>query len=66
MTVFRLVEADVFEVDRLAIDADYRRRNPVGKLARLDDASHQAGDELAIALRRQPFVDVFLPLLLGQ
>src|SRR5258708_31796644 len=46
----------VFEIARLVVDADARRRDPARELAGLDHLSHQALDEIAIGLRRQPFV----------
>src|SRR6185369_7520596 len=58
-------EADVLEIDRLAIDADRGRRDPAGELAGLDDAAHQRADERAVGRARQPFGLVRLPLVLA-
>src|SRR4051794_20160985 len=57
-------EAHVLEIDRLAVDADRRRGDPVGELAGLDDASHQRRDEGPIFIARQPLALVRLPLSL--
>jgi hypothetical protein len=51
----------VFEIAGLVVDADARRRDPAGELAGLDHALHQAGDEIAVVLRRQPLARVALP-----
>ena len=62
MAVSESVEAHVFEIEGLVVDAACRRRNPVGKLARLGDTSHERCHEGAIGCARQPAVDVRVPL----
>src|SRR5262247_4566571 len=54
-------ELHVFEITRLVVDADARRRDPARELAGLDDLAHQALDEIAVILRRQPLVLLPLP-----
>src|SRR5580704_8002302 len=50
------VKSDVFEVNRHALNASNRRRDPVGKLARLDHAPHQRLDKRMIVRARDPLV----------
>src|SRR5262245_59226150 len=54
-------ELHVFEITRLVVDADTRRRDPARELAGLDDLAHQALDEVAVILRRQPLVLLLIP-----
>src|SRR5262249_31487557 len=54
-------ELHVFEVARLIVDADARRRDPAGELAGLDHLRHQALDEIAVAGRGQPLVPILRP-----
>src|SRR3546814_13004063 len=61
-----LIETHVLEIDRLTVDADHGRCNPVGKLARLDHAPHQGCDKTPVLGRRPPVVFVRLPLLVAQ
>src|SRR5262249_14514295 len=49
-------ELHVFEIARLVVDADARRRDPACELAGLDHLPHQTLDEIAVVLRRQPLV----------
>src|SRR5690242_1924394 len=58
----RSVEANVFEIGRLAVDADRGGGNPVRELARFDHSAHERSDERAIVGRRQPLVFARLPL----
>ena len=51
----------VFEIARLVVDADARRRDPAGELAGLDDLFHQAADEIAVIFRWQPAAPVAGP-----
>src|SRR5271156_5884446 len=51
----------VLEVARLVVNADAWRRDPVRELARLRNRLHQADDEFAVRLRRQPFADFPIP-----
>src|SRR6476661_7631585 len=50
----RSVEPDVLEVDRLLVDAHWRRSDPSRELAALDDAAHQRRDKRAVFRGRQP------------
>src|SRR6516162_6018441 len=54
-------ELHVFEITRLVVDADTRRRDPACELAGLDHLPHQALDEVAVILRRQPRVLLLVP-----
>src|SRR5262245_25572779 len=54
-------ELHVFEITRLVVDADARRRDPACELAGLDHLAHQALDEVAVVLRRQPLVLLLVP-----
>src|SRR3954447_9336294 len=49
-----LVEPNVLEIERLSVDADHRRRDPVRVTTTVDDASHQRRDIGAILVGRQP------------
>src|SRR5689334_13401691 len=61
------VEAYVLEVDWLRMDPAPGRRNPVGKLARLDDAAgHHRLDERVISGARHPLVAMRVPSLFRQ
>ena len=51
----------IFEIARLVVDADAGRGDPAGELAGLGDWLHQAADEIAIVLGRQPFAFVAVP-----
>src|SRR5579863_6569194 len=51
----------VLEIAGLVVDADARRSDPTGEFAGLGDRLHQAGDELAVILRRQPLTLLPLP-----
>src|SRR5262249_8226053 len=54
-------ELHVFEITRLVVDADTRRRDPAFELAGLDHLAHQPLDEVAVVLRRQPLVLLPVP-----
>src|SRR5712664_56792 len=61
------VEAHVLKVERLAVDAFYRRSNPVGKFAELRDAAaHQRLHILIVIGTGQPLKFVSLPLFFGK
>ena len=49
------VKLNVLILYRVAVDASPRRRDPVGKLARLGHLNHDAFDVIAICLRAEPF-----------
>src|SRR5262249_45962469 len=51
----------VFEIAGLVVDADPRRSDPAREFAGLDDLFHQAADELAVVVRRQPPILVTSP-----
>src|SRR5579872_238745 len=51
----------VFEVAGLVVDADAWRGDPAGELARLGHRLHQAGNKVAVVLRRQPLPFVAIP-----
>src|SRR5579863_7006294 len=51
----------IFEIAGLVVDADARRGDPAGELARLGDPLHQADDEIAVGLRRQPLAEIAAP-----
>src|SRR5579863_485342 len=51
----------IFKIAGLIVDAEPRRRDPAGELARLGHRLHQADDEIAVVLRRQPFADLAVP-----
>src|SRR5258707_7167420 len=55
--------ADVFELERLPVDAAGGRCDPVGYLARLVHRLHERLDVLDIARRRQPLALALLELL---
>jgi len=59
----RLLRRDlhVFEIARFVVNADTRGCDPAGEFTRLGDRVHQAGDEFAVVLRRQPLADVAIP-----
>src|SRR5215510_6696536 len=54
-------QADVFEIDRLAVDASRGRRDPAGEAAALGHRPHQALDVRLIRLGGQPRVLVRVP-----
>src|SRR5262249_52506185 len=54
-------ELHVFEIAGLVVDTDARRRDPAREFARLNDLAHQALNEVAIILRRQPLVLLPIP-----
>src|SRR5262249_9092342 len=54
-------ELHVFEITRLVVDADTRRRDPACELAGFDHLTHQALYEVAVILRRQPLVLLLVP-----
>src|SRR5713226_4858865 len=61
------VEAHVFEVERLAVDAFHRRSNPVGEFAELRDAAAHERLHVGIVLgTREPLEFMSLPLLFRQ
>src|SRR5579863_4104339 len=51
----------IFKIAGLVVDAEPRRRDPAGELARLGHRVHQADNEIAVVLRRQPFADLAVP-----
>src|SRR5690242_6070634 len=62
-----LVEADVFEIQRLVVDATQRRGNPVCEFSRLGHtASHERLHELIVFRARQPLEFVLFPGLFGE
>src|SRR5581483_4175650 len=62
-----LIEADVLEVDRLAVDALLRRRNPVGELPALGHAARHQRLHVGVVLRaRQPVMPPAVPFGFGQ
>src|SRR5678816_3856085 len=58
-------ETDVFEIDRLLVDAHSRRRDPGGVLAGLEHRVHQRGDEGEVGRARQPLAFLCLPFLVA-
>src|SRR6516162_10000598 len=54
-------ELHVFEIARLVVDADARRRDPARELSRVVDRFHQRGDEISIPDGGKPFVLLPLP-----
>src|SRR6266705_460361 len=60
-----LVDADVGEVQRCAVDSGRRRRDPAGELARLVDGPHDLRHPVPIGGAGQPGVAVPLPFGLG-
>src|SRR5208337_4896723 len=61
-----LLDPDVFELPRLAVDADLRNRDPRRELAALEARPHQAGDEITVVLGGQPIVLVPRPFRFAQ
>src|SRR5437899_7805004 len=59
-------QADVLEIDRLAVDAAGRRRDPVGEAAALGDRLHQALEVRLVGLGRQPLGPLRIPLGLAE
>src|SRR5262249_46556164 len=59
----RLIEPDVLEVDRQVVDAACRRSDPVCKLTRFNDTSHQGTHERMILVRGKPRGRLPLPIL---
>src|SRR5256885_11007071 len=59
------VEAHVFKIHGLAVDAHDRRRDPARELARPHAAAHERGDEGAGGVRGQPFALAHAPFLLA-
>src|ERR1044071_2659917 len=59
----RLLEPDVLELERLALDADGGRGDPVGDLAGLRDGVHEALDVLAVCAGGEPLGLARLELL---
>src|SRR6187455_2678440 len=55
------LDLHVFEIARLVVDADFRRRDPRGELAHLGLRLHQTGDEVAVVGRGQPGALALLP-----
>src|ERR1700733_5300867 len=51
----------IFETARLVVDADTRRRDPARELTQLGHRLHQAADEIAVVLGRQPGALVAVP-----
>src|SRR5208337_3866016 len=60
-----LMKANVFEFDGLAVNAASRRSDPVGKLARFENAPHQGFDIPVILFRRKPLIAAPVPLRLA-
>src|ERR1700758_5663351 len=61
------VETDVFEIQRIIVDAAQRWSNPVCEFSRLGHAaSHEGLHEFIILRARQPFEFVFLPRFFGK
>src|SRR5271163_4637193 len=61
-----LVEADVFEIQRLAVDAADRRGNPVREFAEFGYAAgHQGLDIFVVGWAWEPFEFVLLPGFFG-
>src|SRR5690348_11635377 len=61
------VETDVFEIQRLVINAAQRRSNPICEFSRLGHAAaHEGLHEFVVPRARQPFGFVFLPRFFGQ
>src|SRR5690242_17016489 len=61
------VETDVFEIQRIIVDAAQRWSNPVCEFSRLGHtAGHEGLHELIVLRAWQPFEFVFLPCLFGK
>src|SRR5216117_3456802 len=55
------LDLHVLEIAGLVVDADLRRRDPVGVDAGFGDRLHQRSDEVAVLRRRQPFALALVP-----
>ena len=61
------IEANVFEIEGLLVDATNGRRDPIGEFTGLDDASsHEGLDESAVCVIGQPAVAAIVPGFLGE
>src|SRR5579863_3304534 len=62
---FGSIKPDVFAIERLLIDPDARRRDPIGKFPGLSDPDHQRLNECAVVRGRQPIIYTSVPLCLA-